>query len=101
MTKKSCAACKIEISSGAFITIGSEDFHQDCFKCFKCSEAISGGYNKKDDKFYCAKCYEDAFAEHCAACNKVLQGSVVVFDGKNYHKECLVCSKCKSPLTSK
>ena len=45
MTKKICAACKKEISSCIFVTIGNEGFHQDCFKCFKCSEAISGGYS--------------------------------------------------------
>ena len=38
--------------------------------------------------------------QHCELCNKIIVGEGVCFEGKYYHKKCMVCAYCGKKVTS-
>ena len=51
---------------------------------------------------YDEECYALFHAKRCAVCFKSLTETnvkFVVYDGKQYHKDCFVCFKCKKSLS--
>lgn len=49
-----------------------KSFHEQCFKCFSCSEIIgTQSFIPKDETFYCVKCYSEKFAYKCVKCMEV------------------------------
>jgi hypothetical protein len=99
-----CLGCHEKIGTGQYVQVPGTDhhFHPACFKCETCGEAFaSGSFMPKDGKYYCQKDYEDKFAEKCAKCEKPLTGKTIVAFNKHWHTECLTCSACNGPLSSK
>lgn len=44
-------------------------WHDSCFLCAKCQQSlIDKPFGSKEDKVYCADCYETAFATRCDGC---------------------------------
>ena len=88
---------------------------KDCFSCKCCSHnfadeaAKNGGKldpNKiyKDDKsqLYCEPCYGKNFCKACEKCSKPIlpKQPGLLFDDKNYHKECFSCDCCSHKINA-
>ena len=50
-----CHTCG-EFLVGKFFKVGEYYFHNDCFKCGKCSKVLGGSYYESDGKFLCDEC---------------------------------------------
>mmetsp|Transcript_35072 Transcript_35072/g.69322 ORF Transcript_35072/g.69322 Transcript_35072/m.69322 type:complete len:634 (-) Transcript_35072:80-1981(-) len=91
-------------------------WHQACFLCESCQEPLagSGGEEGSWEFFkhcrlcYCRKCYETSIRKLCNECGFPIEvnsdnenGSQCIRAmGKEYHRECFVCHRCKLPLGS-
>uniref|UniRef100_A0A4W5LBT9 Four and a half LIM domains 3 n=1 Tax=Hucho hucho TaxID=62062 RepID=A0A4W5LBT9_9TELE len=92
-----CQECK-ELIAHNKLEYGGSAWHEDCFVCHGCEKPIGGqSFIPDKDVYYCVPCYEGRFAPRCSHCKKVNQGGVSYKD-ETWHKECLVCTGCKSPL---
>uniref|UniRef100_A0A4W5LBU0 Four and a half LIM domains 3 n=1 Tax=Hucho hucho TaxID=62062 RepID=A0A4W5LBU0_9TELE len=91
--------CGVTASQGSKkLEYGGSAWHEDCFVCHGCEKPIGGqSFIPDKDVYYCVPCYEGRFAPRCSHCKKVNQGGVSYKD-ETWHKECLVCTGCKSPL---
>lgn len=98
-----CMGCGKKIEGGTVVEALNGKFHAACFKCSSCATQLGGGtpFNQAPDgKLVCAKCHGEKHAPRCAGCSKLITGTIVTALGKQWHKECLACAKCKKPLTS-
>ncbi|CAB1429077.1 unnamed protein product [Pleuronectes platessa] len=50
------------------------------------------------EEHYCVSCYEDKFAPRCTRCKKTLAKGGVTYREEPWHKECFVCTSCKTQL---
>ncbi len=99
-------------------TLGRK-FHEGCFKCHKCGDAVSpeqflydveeedvkdedGGAQKKERILpVCAACNHLERVDGnpmCAWCLDPIEEEGVLALDKSWHSECFVCSRCKAPL---
>lgn len=66
-----------------------------------CSQPLAGKpFTKHEGNNICQDCYRNNYAKRCAACEKLIEGSVkfVAYDEKFFHRDCFVCAKCGIPL---
>lgn len=75
--------------------------------CSGCSRSLADGFVIHDNLKYCTNCkpgdkqnssnrQQETTIEYCALCNKDLgDGTVLVFNDKQYHSTCFVCYQCK------
>jgi len=93
-----CPGCKKSVSSG--IRALDHLWHKECFSCSKCRKSLlTGSFVSGDDgKPLCGDCYDENFGKRCNKCHKTISGVFLNIDGKDYHRECFVCSSCKSPF---
>ena len=74
-------------------------WHKECFVCFMCNTTLlDKGFKRYEDAPVCSDCYSEATGLKCGACQKVISSAYMEIQGKNYHPECFVCSKCTSPF---
>jgi len=100
-----CAACGKEIK-GQAININKKVYHSNCFSCVGCGEKFAQTGNKdiseSQGKLFCGKCVSKQQVATddppCPGCNKAIVGSFLKSCGKEWHKECLKCTKCSKPL---
>ncbi|XP_014034111.1 four and a half LIM domains protein 3 [Salmo salar] len=95
-----CVACDKTIMPGSKkLEYGGSAWHEDCFVCHGCEKPIGGqSFIPDKDDYYCVPCYEGRFTPRCSHCKKVLVTGGVSYKDETWHKECLVCTGCKSPL---
>lgn len=78
---------------------GGQTWHEHCFLCSGCEQPL-GSRSFVPDKgaLYCVPCYENKCAPRCARCSKTLTQGGVTYRDQPWHRECLVCTGCKTPL---
>lgn len=96
MSNTKCSVCNEDIT-GAFLTVDGEVFHNECFKCGGCGNALGTAFKVRDGKKLCDSCEPDVI---CALCNKAITGSILKNGDKSYHAECFKCEVCAEKLDS-
>jgi len=95
-----CANCKGIIETNAkVIHAGGMKYHDKCFTCHICKQAVSGNgksFSSYNGLFCCGNCMQSGKAEMCEKCGQVLLGNKTTAAGKYYHEECFKCSSCRT-----
>lgn len=93
-----CAYCKGPIHDVVVNALG-QTYHEHHFLCAECANPIKGGTFKLHNKQpFCIEDYDKLFAKRCAACQGIIKDFVLTANGKSYHKNCFVCTNCKTSL---
>ncbi|KAL6085866.1 hypothetical protein STEG23_021853 [Scotinomys teguina] len=95
-----CSACGETVMPGSRkLEYGGQTWHEHCFLCSGCEQPL-GSRSFVPDKgaHYCVPCYENKFAPRCARCSKTLTQGGVTYRDQPWHRECLVCTGCQTPL---
>ncbi|XP_043852777.1 four and a half LIM domains protein 3 isoform X1 [Dromiciops gliroides] len=95
-----CSACGETVMPGSRkLEYGGQTWHEHCFLCSGCEQPL-GSRSFVPDKgaHYCVPCYESKFAPRCARCSKTLTQGGVTYRDQPWHRECLVCTGCQTPL---
>lgn len=97
---KKCSDC-CQVILGAGLKFASENYHYDCFKCWKCKVSLAqGAAHSIKGRPVCADCYDQQFLETCSACHQtVAQG--LLFREKRFHPACFKCFTCGLRLEDK
>ncbi|KAF3839394.1 hypothetical protein F7725_018111 [Dissostichus mawsoni] len=95
-----CVACdKVVMPGTRKLEYGGSTWHEGCFICNSCNQPIgSKSFIPDKDEHYCVSCYEDKFAPRCTHCKKALAKGGVTYRDEPWHKECFVCTSCKTQL---
>ncbi|XP_068698548.1 testin-like isoform X1 [Montipora foliosa] len=101
--QKMCEGCHYAIESGsARLEYNGAYWHEECFKCAICHEAIgTSGFVPKDGEFYCPDCYQNQHAKRCAECGEPLSEGGVLYNEQTWHKECFSCYSCHESLAAR
>jgi hypothetical protein len=102
-TSSRCRKCEQPILD-TIVTFKNHEYHDYCLVCTQCSTKLVGQsiYTDKQDQPYCLGCYTVREGKQCAKCAKLIAPSQsnLVFESKNFHKECFVCNKCGRVISS-
>ncbi|KAH0631046.1 hypothetical protein JD844_005127 [Phrynosoma platyrhinos] len=95
-----CVACQQVVMPGSRkLEYSGQTWHEHCFLCSSCQQPIGSRSFIPDQKdYYCVPCYESKFAPRCTRCKKSLTKGGVTYRDEPWHKECFVCTGCRSPL---
>uniref|UniRef100_A0A493T8M2 Four and a half LIM domains protein 3 n=1 Tax=Anas platyrhynchos platyrhynchos TaxID=8840 RepID=A0A493T8M2_ANAPP len=95
-----CIACEKTVMPGSRkLEYNGQTWHEHCFICSSCQQPIGSRSFIPDQKdYYCVPCYESKFAPRCTRCKKTLTKGGVTYRDEPWHKECFVCTGCKTPL---
>mmetsp|Transcript_111782 Transcript_111782/g.193779 ORF Transcript_111782/g.193779 Transcript_111782/m.193779 type:complete len:435 (-) Transcript_111782:45-1349(-) len=99
-----CAGCQKTIHGGGVIEALGQKWHRDCFKCQAtgCAKSLVGvPYQEHCRKPFCKDCYFESFGVTCHGCGNKIHGGVMKAMGKNWHRECFVCSQCGGALEAR
>lgn len=58
------------------------------------------GFYTKDGAYFCPSDYHAAFGQKCPTCQQFVEGEIVEFMGKAFHKSCFNCTRCNKTLPS-
>ncbi|CAM9404857.1 four and a half LIM domains protein 2-like [Lampetra fluviatilis] len=96
----SCVSCKRGIREGvAKVAYKGRTWHERCFACARCMETIgTKSFVPHGDEIYCVSCNEKKTATRCFTCHKPVTEKGVVYKEHTYHRDCLVCIGCNTPL---
>ncbi|CAG0879303.1 unnamed protein product [Cyprideis torosa] len=97
-----CRKCSRVITSFG-VTYKNDPWHRECFTCTTCHKMLAEErFTSKNGQPFCASCFGQHFARRCAACGGAITGltgtKYCVYEERSWHRECFVCSACKSPL---
>jgi hypothetical protein len=85
---KICDYCKEPIKM-RYVEIDGKYYHPIHFKCAHCDRPIIDlKYYKKNDRYYCEKCFKEQFAPRCGYCGKVIEDNYIIVEDKAYHRDC-------------
>ncbi len=74
-------------------------FHEDCFRCSKCTARITGQLERSGRQLVCARCIALPRCQRCAAAIQLSDRFVEADSGAKYHSpQCVTCAKCRAPL---
>lgn len=86
------------------VTFKGGEYHDTCLVCTLCTKQLIGQsiYCDKEDRPYCVDCFTKKEAKQCGKCKQPIAPSQtnLVFEDKNYHKECFVCQDCSRMIKS-
>lgn len=86
------------------VTFKNGEYHDYCLTCTMCSKTLIGQsiYCDKQDQPYCVECFTKKEAKVCGKCNQAIapHQTNLVFENKNFHKECFTCQKCDRQIRS-
>jgi len=99
-----CAACGTSITTD-YKDLSYKDvhWHDKCFNCSSCSATlINESFAFKNNRLYCATCYEQMFAPRCTRCGHVFRAGMKKYEhrGRQWHADCFVCKNCQKPIGS-
>lgn len=97
---KICVRCNEPIKTASVKHDGNV-YHSECFTCTICTQPLAGKpFTKHEGSNVCQDCYRNNFAKRCAACEKLIEGSVkfVAYGEKFYHQDCFTCARCGMAL---
>ncbi|KII66123.1 PDZ and LIM domain protein 7 [Thelohanellus kitauei] len=84
-----------------FVTVAGKNYHGACFKCCKCSMALTGEkFQLKENFIYCVRCISDILNIRCSTCSKLIDAdqSYVTVENQSHHSSCLKCHLCLAYL---
>lgn len=104
-----CYGCSNQITSGLTVKVLGRSFHEQCFRCPIGDHLLSTSQPLKlvNDQIVCADHVSEAFTlqfqlnhgEKCENCHKVVPSdSRWEIEGKFWHKNCLACMACNTPI---
>ncbi|KAK1153036.1 four and a half LIM domains protein 3-like isoform X1 [Acipenser oxyrinchus oxyrinchus] len=95
-----CVACDETVMPGSRkLEYSGSTWHESCFICNSCKQPIgSKAFIPDKEDHYCVPCYENKFAPRCTQCKKALAKGGVTYRDEPWHKECFVCTGCKTQL---
>lgn len=100
-----CEECKAAIGTDSKdLSYKEKHWHEHCFKCIDCQKSlVDQPFASKDEKLYCADCYDNNFAARCDGCTNIFRAGMKKFEfrGKQWHEGCFCCSVCKQPIGNK
>ncbi|XP_060536450.1 four and a half LIM domains protein 2-like [Cylas formicarius] len=77
----------------------NRQWHEQCFCCCACNTPIgTRSFVPRDQKIYCATCFEDKFATKCVRCKKVILSGGVTYKNEPWHHDCFTCTHCEKSL---
>lgn len=98
-----CRKCNKPILE-TVVTFKGGEYHDSCLVCNSCSKQLIGQsiYCDKKENPYCVSCFTQKEGKQCAKCKQQIAPSQtnLVFEDKNYHKECFVCQECHRLIKS-
>ena len=99
----SCKKCSQPILD-TVVTFKGGEYHDYCLTCNMCSKKLVGQsiYTDKQERPYCIECFTKKEAKICSKCAKSIAPNQtnLVFEDKNFHKECFTCKKCSKQISS-
>jgi hypothetical protein len=119
---RKCFACTKVIPTEDFMESGSWLYHEECFKCSKCTQLIDGPFKNVDGILTCKPCLEKKDTPVvtpiattqpnntqvpgkiiCGACNiEIMPGAAKLKAiEKYYHSACFKCQKCHNDFPDK
>ncbi|XP_030642322.1 cysteine-rich protein 3 isoform X2 [Chanos chanos] len=115
MTSK-CPRCEKPVFFAEKVSSLGKNWHRFCLKCERCNKILSAGNHAEHDGMpYCHQpCYGMLFGPKgpvqvktfagetslCPGCGKVVYFAEKVMSlGRNWHRPCLRCERCKKTLT--
>lgn len=98
-----CHKCS-QVILDTLVTFKDFNFHDYCLVCTNCDKSLIGQsiYSDLKKSPYCIECFTIKEAKFCSTCTKpiVPNQTSFLFNGKNFHKECFVCSRCERQINS-
>ncbi|CAG2171987.1 unnamed protein product [Oppiella nova] len=79
-------------------------WHETCFLCHTCKKSlVDQQFGSKNERIYCADCYDVEFASHCDGCGEIFKAGTkkMEYKGKQWHENCFSCFKCQVPIGTK
>lgn len=99
-------------------------WHEVCFLCSMCKiSLVEKPFGSKNDRIFCANCYDQAFATRCDGCGEIFRAGMTMssvlsvvekskrshflgmkkmeYKGKQWHDKCFCCALCKTPIGTK
>ncbi|KRX65517.1 Four and a half LIM domains protein 2, partial [Trichinella britovi] len=83
------------------LTYKEKHWHENCFLCSMCKiSLVDKPFGCKNDRIFCANCYDQAFATRCDACGEIFRAGMkkMEYKGKEWHDKCFCCAICKTPI---
>ncbi|XP_076862215.1 four and a half LIM domains protein 3b [Brachyhypopomus gauderio] len=95
-----CVACNKAVMPGSRkLEYSGSVWHEQCFVCCVCEKSLaSQAFIPEKNDYYCTSCYEGRFAPRCSHCKQVLVKGGVTYQEEPWHKECFLCTGCKTQL---
>ena len=98
-----CAKCAQPILD-TIVTFKAAKYHDYCLVCTQCESKLVGAsiYTDKSEKPYCSECFTRKEGKKCAKCAAIIAPNQtnLVFEEKNFHKECFICNQCFKQIDS-
>ncbi|KFD51657.1 hypothetical protein M514_07536, partial [Trichuris suis] len=83
------------------LTYKEKHWHENCFLCSMCKiSLVDKPFGCKNDRIFCANCYDQAFATRCDGCGEIFRAGMkkMEYKGKEWHDKCFCCALCKTPI---
>ena len=120
-----CAKCGGKVYELEKVSSKNAAYHKQCFACHECKRKLDStlvyAFEAPDNNIHCKKCFQDNFGEGttpliwadttsiqcldgkgCPRCGgAVFKAEEIVEKGRNFHKACFTCKKCKRPQADK
>jgi len=93
---KKCRACD-ELIKSETILAGPDHFHQECFTCEHCGQALGDNFYSVDNKNYC-QTHKEAALDKCSSCEESITEGGLQVEDKRFHLHCFQCSECRVVL---
>lgn len=99
MGKVTCVACNKKCKGQTIKLTENAFFHPKCFTCKECKKELpSNAFFVHNRAHYCTQDYQRLFGTKCHSCDKYVEGEVVTVMEKTFHRQCIVCSKCRQNI---
>jgi len=97
-----CARCQKPLGASSISAL-DQQFHKNCFTCFKCSTSLEDGFIDHEDNMYCERCYEGIFSRPCTRCKNPLKSAFLNLSDDSgtiypFHPDCVSCEVCALSL---
>ena len=99
---KKCFQCSQSISNGKSILAENNQYHPECFRCFRCNQIINENkYRQHNSKPCCIRCFDQHYALRCEQCQQIISNEKKInFQGKDFHSNCFTCSICNQTINN-
>uniref|UniRef100_A0AC34F4X8 LIM zinc-binding domain-containing protein n=1 Tax=Panagrolaimus sp. ES5 TaxID=591445 RepID=A0AC34F4X8_9BILA len=103
MLRHLCDVCLKPIGDAQALLVNDKLVHLSHFKCHLCQKSIEASdsfHSLPNRKYSCLPCFSSRIAPKCYKCGEGITQNGVTAAEKNWHSNCLRCSKCQRLLFS-